>query len=103
MLADGRFGGLDREPVQSIYLPYWQVNWRPISEMKLVVRTSVEPKAIAAAIREKVRNVDRDVAVEEVRHMARALSDSVARRRFQAMMLAAFALIALVLAATGIY
>ena len=102
-LADLRFGGVDREPLQSIYLPYWQVNWRPISELKLVVRTSVEPKAIAAAIREKVRNVDRDVAVGEIRHMARALSDSVARRRFQAMMLAAFALIALMLAATGIY
>jgi predicted permease len=103
VLADGRFGGLDQEPLQSIYLPYWQVNWRPISELKLVVRTSMEPKAIAAAVREKVRNVDRDVAVGEVRQMTRALSDSVARRRFQAMMLAAFALIALMLAATGIY
>jgi putative ABC transport system permease protein len=100
----GQFFGPYGGPMPSIFLPYWQVSWRHnTSSLQLVLRTSVEAGAIAAAIREKVRNVDRDVAVADVHRMSSVLSGSVARRRFQTMMLTAFALIALLLAASGIY
>ena len=58
---------------------------------------------MAAAIRAEVWKVDRQVAVPEVRAMMRIVSASVAQRRFQTAMLTAFASVALLLAAMGIY
>ena len=71
--------------------------------LTLVARTTLGPSAIAAAIRENVRKVDRDIAVPEVRTMTHLLSNSLTQRRFQTGLLAAFALLAMLLASVGIY
>jgi predicted permease len=102
---DVRDHRLDSEPSVVIYFPYWQAPCcRPHTEaLTLVARSGAEPEVMAASIREQVWKVDRQVAVQEVRPMLRIVSASVAERRFQTAMLSVFALVALLLAAMGIY
>jgi ABC-type antimicrobial peptide transport system permease subunit len=72
-------------------------------ELILAVRTAMDPKAIALAIREQVWKVDRDIPVNEERTMGGIMAHTVAPRRFQAVMVAAFAGVALLLASIGVY
>jgi predicted permease len=104
VVKDVREIRLDDAPNPMIYLPYWHTGVRLHSEaLTLVARTTLGPAAIAAAIRDRVRKVDRDVAVPEVRTMTHLLSNSLTQRRFQTGLLAAFAGLALLLASIGIY
>ena len=104
VVKDVREFTLDYQFLPMIYLPYWHAGLRSHPEaLTLVARTTLGPAAIAAAIRDRVRKVDRDVAVPEVRTMTHLLSNSLTQRRFQTGLLAAFAGLALLLASIGIY
>jgi putative ABC transport system permease protein len=92
--------GLDREPRPSFYVPAWQHPW---SFLSLVVRTPTSPAALSAAVRQEVRALDSDLPVYRVRTLAEMVSATVAQRRFNALLIAAFAAIGLVLASVGIY
>lgn len=93
--------GLDRRPVPTIYLPYWGTDSR--QAMSVVMRTSADPRAVARSIRQAVWNVDPDTVIGEIRTMDSLVSESVAGRRFQVVLTAAFAGSALLLACLGIY
>ena len=69
----------------------------------LVVRTRGDAAALAPAIRSAIWSVDKDQPIVRVATMDNLLAASEAQRRFALMLFAAFALVALVLAATGIY
>jgi ABC-type antimicrobial peptide transport system permease subunit len=71
--------------------------------MYLVVRASGDPGALAPAIRERIRQVDPDVPASGVQTMNARVSASVARPRLHTILLGAFAGLALLLAAVGIY
>ena len=71
--------------------------------VNVLVRTSVEPLSLAGAVRNQIAALDKDQAVFNVRTMEEALSRSVAARRFSMILLGVFAMLALVLAAVGIY
>jgi predicted permease len=104
VVKDVREFTLDYQFLPMIYLPYWHPGLRSHPEaLTLVARTTLGPAAIGAAIRDRVRKVDRDVAVPEVRTMTHLLSNSLTQRRFQTGLLAAFAGLALLLASIGIY
>jgi len=100
VIADTRSASLDKDPVLMIYLPYWQ---RPRLSASLLVRTAMDPRGIAAGVREAIRQVDADVPVPEMKTMREVMSDSVAQRRFQMMLVMLFAGAALALAGFGIY
>ncbi len=91
---------LTQEPGMVVYFPHWQ---QPRRDMSVVARTVGDPSRSAAAIRRAVWSVDRDIAIPQMRTMAEVVSESVAGQRFQAFLLLAFALIALLLASLGIY
>jgi len=76
---------------------------RYVRRVNVLVRTSVEPLSLAGAVRNQIAALDKDQAVFNVRTMDDALSRSVAARRFSMILLAVFAMLALVLAAVGIY
>jgi putative ABC transport system permease protein len=97
---DFRSTSLDREPVNMLYIPYWQ---RPRLGSSLLVRTSMDPRGIANALRGAIWEIDGEVTVPEVRTLDEVLSRSVAQRRFQMLLVALFALAALALAAFGTY
>jgi len=92
--------GLDHTSTGQVYLAHAQQPWR---WMSLVVRTSGDPLASAPAVRSAVWAVDRDQPVFDITTVARLMDDRAAVRRFATALLAAFAAVALVLAATGLY
>jgi len=69
----------------------------------LVVRSAAAATGLARLLRREVQALDHDVVVGAVVTMEQALSDSVAQPRFRTLLLAAFAAVALLLAAVGIY
>src|SRR5829696_8854264 len=76
---------------------------RYVRRVNLLVRTTVEPLSLAGPVRNQISALDKDQAVFNVRSMEQALAQSVAARRFSMIVLAVFALLALTLAAIGIY
>ena len=101
VVADAaQLGPLEEIPAL-MYEPVAQIDHLPM--MHLVVRAPGEPLAIAAAIREQVRAVDRDQPIFNVKTMEEKLASTIAPRRFSMILLAVFAGLALVLAIVGIY
>ena len=92
--------GLDNEGKIAVYFPHLQ---EPANSMYLAARTSSAPAALSVPIVREIHAVDPNVAVYQVRTMQDWLYESLARQRFAALMLGAFAAFALVLAAVGIY
>jgi predicted permease len=87
-------------PVAIVYRPSWE--WAP-SRFHLVTRAAADPLSIAGAIRAAVRAADPDVPAPELKSIEVVLAETLAQRRFQTMLTAAFAGTALLLAALGVY
>jgi putative ABC transport system permease protein len=97
--------GLNEAPRAQIYLPHLQ----PLATTSFVpftylsVRTEVAPMSLAAVVKSKIEEIDRDVAVSEMKTMDELLDQSVAQRRFSTLLMELFSGLALLLAAVGIY
>ncbi len=101
VVGDVKHRSLDREAGPEAYVSYLQV---PTPSMSLIVRaTSGDPLRLVASVRQAVEQVDKDQPLDEVKPMAAWLDESVARQRFNLLLLAVFAAVALLLAAIGIY
>ena len=92
--------GLDRGANPEFYLPQRQMVWQSLN---FVIATDLEPSAIASAVREQLRTVDADLPLSNVRTMKEVAARSVASRRAAIVLLATFGVLALILAAAGIY
>jgi putative ABC transport system permease protein len=92
--------GLETERYAEIYVPHLQV---PSFVSALVVRTRGNPMAMAGNIKKEVASQDPTLALFNMHSMHELVSVAQSRRRFQAALLGAFAGLALVLAAVGIY
>ena len=91
--------GLEEKPGREIFFPYLQGGW----PTTLAIRTVGDPMAIASAVREAIRRLDENLPPYDIKTLEQRVSDSVAPRRFLAALMSLFALLALALAATGIY
>nr|MBA3272776.1 ABC transporter permease [Chthoniobacterales bacterium] len=100
VVADIKEYALDREPEPAIYWPHPR---EPYQFMNLIVRTSMEPMALATAAQKEIRGIDPDQPVANVRTMKAVVAKSIARPRFNTLLLAIFAAVALVLASVGLY
>ncbi len=98
--SDIRYTGLDGGIEQAVYLSYRQL---PRSGMAVVLRGAVEPASLAPALRNAVREIDPALPVYDVMTMNERLSNSVAARRFNLLLLGGFAALALLLAGVGVY
>jgi ABC-type antimicrobial peptide transport system permease subunit len=83
-----------------VYFPHTQF---PARGMNVVLRTSGDPSALAAAARREVHDLDPDLPVYRLRTMEERVSESLARRRFAMLLLTLFAALALGLAVVGVY
>ena len=90
----------EREPDIHIYDCYLQ---RPWLSAAFVVSTEGDPAALAGAAQRAVREVEGGRAATEVKTMERLLAESVAQPLFYTQLLSLFALVALLLAAVGVY
>ena len=91
---------LETEVMPEVYFPYQQL---PGPYMNLVVRTASDPASMIPAIRSQVLSVDKDQPVSDIMTMDQRVAKSVASRRFVMSLLGAFSVLALGLAAVGIY
>jgi predicted permease len=87
---------LESEPTYDIY---FSAGWTPY----FIIRTASDPTAVAAAATDVIHKADASLPVTQMMTMDALLSDSVSPRRFSALLIAAFAVLALALAAVGIY
>jgi len=92
--------GLHRSARLETFAPLAQM---PSSAMQLLVATQGDPLALAAAVRAEIRALDSTAPITRVSTVEAELGESMAGRRFQALLLAMFAALALVLAAVGIF
>ncbi len=92
--------GLDTPPDLQAYVP--EAQWTS-SDMQLVVRSSVDPRAIVEAVRNEIGAVDKDLPIYRIATMKQLVSGSVAQRRFIVILLGLMAALAATLAALGIY
>jgi len=88
------------ESLPEINVPFWQ---SPAPMARIEVRTSSEPSAVANSIAAAVQTVDPDLPMDQVRTMDEVVEESLAGDRFATALFAAFAAMALMLAAIGIY
>ena len=101
MVEDVRFDDLRTEPEPVLYLPHEQFwDW---TSLRVVVRTAEDPARVAALLRTIVAALDPGAAVSDVRAYAARAGDTIARPRFTAQLLGAFAAVAVFLAAIGVY
>lgn len=100
VVGNVRNSGLHVDPRPQVYVPQAQ---RPTSSQYFVLRAKRDPRLLIAEARAAVAAIDRDQPVARVLPMARVVSESMAGRRFNMVLLGVFAALALVLAAVGIY
>ena len=98
VVGDVHHNGLNTAPNPEIYLSQRQ---EPSSSMAVMARTSVDPLQLAAAAREQVKAIDKDLPVT-VTTMDQIFANSVASQRFNTLLLGIFAAVALLLAMIGV-
>jgi putative ABC transport system permease protein len=100
VVADVKYMGLADRPRNAVYVPHAQDAW---GTMMLAVKSEGDPLLLVNAVRAEVTALDPMLALGDVGALADFSRDSVAGNRFTARLLGAFAALALVLAAVGVY
>ncbi len=100
VVGDVHHVSLEAAPNPTFYVPYHQDPW---AAMQFALRTSVPPDAVRRAIQDAIAQVDKDQPVGGTLTMDEFLSRTLARRRFGVTLLTSFGLIAVALAAVGLY
>lgn len=107
IVADERHNGVTGIVKEKFYIPHSQ--WHVVTggglvrSAYIVVRTTGDPLAIAGAVRNEVRTLDANLPVSNIRPMTVVVSTALATSRLTGFLMGAFAVIALTLAAVGIY
>jgi putative ABC transport system permease protein len=100
VIGDVRHRGLEEEPHPEMYMSYLQA--APIAPF-IVMRTAGDPALLAESVRAEMRRIDKNVPLYDMRTMSTLRSDSISTRRFVLLIVGAFGLLALGLAAIGVY
>jgi len=103
VVGDIRTVRLEDSPLLMVYVPDWFNQISAPSSLSFIVRTSLDPASLAAAVRASIQRADPEVPIVALRPMAQVVSESVAPRRFQLFLTSAFAISSLFLAALGIF
>jgi putative ABC transport system permease protein len=83
-----------------IFVPYWQNPWPRAS---VIVRTNGDVLGLTSSLSAAIQSLDPDLPLDQVRTMDQIVDESLASDRFATVLFAAFAAVALILAAVGIY
>jgi predicted permease len=98
--ADAKVRGAREETRVETFIPYWQF---PERGMNVIIKAAVDPAALTGPLRTGVSSIDRNVPVSGVITLGEMVAASIEQPRFFATLSIAFALLALGLAAIGIY
>ena len=97
--ADVKQHGLEREPGDEIYAPF---AFAPFRDLRLIVRSRAPAAAVERMVRAVIKELDAQQPVTEVQTLAQVRADNLASPRLTALLLGAFALLALCITAAGI-
>jgi putative ABC transport system permease protein len=100
IVGDVQMASLDREMRPAVFLPHTQL---AIGLMTLVARTDVDPMSLVSGVAASVRALDPELPIADVRTMRDVVDLTLSRPRAVAVLLTAFALLALILAGVGVY
>jgi putative ABC transport system permease protein len=100
IVGDVKQGSLDAETTPHVYQPYSQ---EPVRSLNFVARSAGEPGSLAPALRATIWSLDPQLVMARVRTMEQVIKESTSPRRFNLFLLGAFAVLAMALAAIGIY
>lgn len=99
VVGDVRERGLGEDPPREVYLPF---ALQPLRDLRILVRTSGAPMALAPRLRELVHELDSVQPVTDVRSLSSLRNESLAAPRLVTLLLGFFAVLALVLTCTGL-
>ncbi|MGH7553430.1 MAG: FtsX-like permease family protein, partial [Longimicrobiales bacterium] len=101
VVGDVVYEPLDQRPnFASFYTPYAQFTY---ARRMVFVRTAGDPMSVVSDVRKAIATVDPELALQEVQPLTHIISGSWARHRFDAMLFGSFGIVALALAASGIF
>jgi putative ABC transport system permease protein len=100
IVSDVRRRSLDAPPRLAVYMAYTQF---VLPYMGAVVRTDRGAGAVASAVKTAVAQIDPDLPIGDVKTMEQIIEDSTGEPRFRSFLIASFAVLALMLAAVGVY
>src|SRR5262249_49251969 len=100
VVGDVKEGALDKEPSPTVYYIHAHLVY---SGMAMVVKTAGDSLALANTARQVIRSIDPAQPIAQIRTIESILRETFSRRRFSAMVFGAFSVVALLLAAVGIY
>jgi putative ABC transport system permease protein len=100
VVRDARYDGPRSDPAPEIFIPHAQ---NPYLVMNVLVRTTLDPAALAGPARAQALKVDAHQPVHSVTTMERLLNDTMQQDRFAMLFVALFAAAGLITAATGVY
>jgi len=100
VVGDIRHSGLDVPTVPEIYVCYEQ---HPYDDIVMAVRSKADFKSLSSQMRAQVASLDPELPVFNVRTMNQVLAESTSEPKFYTVLLAVFAVLALVLSTLGIY
>jgi putative ABC transport system permease protein len=100
IVEDVRFYGARSDPIPMMYVAHAQF---PVGFMSVAVHAEGDPNRLLPAVRERLGAIDADIPMFRIRTMAQLASDDLAQARFYAILLGLFGVMALTLAAVGLY
>jgi putative ABC transport system permease protein len=98
VVGDVHDQGLEKAPEPQVYVPS-----SGYSNDDVAVRSTEDPELLAGAVRAEIRAVDKNLIVDDMKTMSAVLAGQERQRKFNAFLLGGFSLVALLLAAVGIY
>jgi putative ABC transport system permease protein len=98
VVGDIRERTLAAPPFMAMYFPTIATG-----STNVVIRTKTDPLSLAAGVRKEIHSIDPDQPIAVIRPMISWIGESVSTQRYRTTLLALFAALAMVLAATGIY
>lgn len=98
VVGDVRQEGLEKSAGLMAYLPS-SGDWGD----DLAIRTRMDPRTLITAVRDQVRSLNKNVAIDHIHSMSDLLAERESQRKFNALLLSALSLVALLLTALGIY
>jgi putative ABC transport system permease protein len=95
--------GNDRQPQPELYFVHGSHGQRISGRVNLVIRATGNPAVLAQDVRGLLRQLERDAVIDRIEPLTTAVAASMDAPRFAASVVAGFALVAMVLAAIGLY
>ncbi|PYV22208.1 MAG: multidrug ABC transporter substrate-binding protein [Acidobacteria bacterium] len=103
VVKDSKQNRLSERPVRVVYFPFLQIPPALISQMTLEVRTAADPAAMTATVRKELLAVEKNLPIFGVKTLTQQVQDSLGEQRMVARLTTLFGLLALLLAAVGLY